>query len=272
MTSWPHRTLISVPPLRVAEDLASELRQVFVRGTDAEAGRCDLKTMCAVGGFSVHVATVDAPDRHEALLIPKDRGGFDIIVSPMTGDFSKEHPTVRHRLRFRIAHEIAHSFFYDRRHNPAKRTIAGSPEEEEFCDRFASALLVPQRLIQNVEPTAPNVLLLQQSFDVSAQVAGRALALAHPEASVVGLLHRPNPATGKDVGWRITWSAGPRFLPNHARISNEVVERGAATGRAEGMEGIKVGGAKGQFFVSAAMNRRARQLIVVFSPVCSEGA
>ncbi len=267
MTAWPDRTLISVPPLREAEDLASELRRAFARGPDAEVARCDLKTMCAVGGFSVHVATISAPDRHEALLIPKSSEGFDVIVSPLAGDFPKDHPTVRHRLRFRIAHEIAHSFFYDRRHSPAKRMIAGSAAEEEFCDRFASALLVPQRFIQTVEPTAPNVLWLQRSFDVSAQVAGRALALARPEASVVGLLHRANPATNKEVGWRITWSAGSRFLPNHARISSEVVEQGAATGRAEGPQELNIGSAKGRFFVSAAMNKGARQLIVVFTPI-----
>lgn len=266
MTAWPHRTLLSVPPLHVAEDLASELRQTFAGGANADLARCNLKLMCAVGGFSVHVSAIAPPDRHEALLIPRSGGGFDIVVSPLAGNFDKESPTVRHRLRFRVAHEIAHSFFYDRRHSPASRTLAGSEEEEEFCDRFASALLVPQRLVQDMEPEASNVFRLQRSFDVSAQVAGRALALAHPQASVVGLLRRPNPATGKDVAWRITWSAGPRFLPKHARIGSDVVETAAATGGAEGYEELKVGGAKGQFSVSAAMNRRASQLIVVLSP------
>lgn len=45
--------------------------------------------------------------------------------------------------RFTIAHELAHTLFFDIRRRPAARLIRHAPDEEELCDTIASALLVP---------------------------------------------------------------------------------------------------------------------------------
>ncbi len=66
----------------------------------------------------------------EAWLTPRENG-FDVIV-----DSNLEVPEAK----LRIAHEIAHTVFYDWRYSPPERTSRGGPDEERFCDAFALAL------------------------------------------------------------------------------------------------------------------------------------
>jgi len=145
---------------------------------------------------------------NEALLIPSAEGGFEILVDPWSAASLPEqsevarHYVSRRRLRFRIAHEIGHSFFYDRRIRPAKRLLRHSAAEEAFCDVFASALLVPQSLVVRRGPTAKTVSELSRALDVSAEMAGRALAKAHPGIVLLGL--RPLPDAGRT--FLILWS------------------------------------------------------------------
>jgi len=266
MNPWPHRTLASVPPSYVAEELALEVRRAVFECEDPSSVRCDLRMVCAAGGFSVGVVTISGKGKkHEALLVPKPDGRFQILVDPLTDRPMKER-TRRHRMRFRIAHEIAHSFFYDRRHIPAQRDFHGSQKEEIFCDEFASALLVPRPAVK-VLPLIPScVFKLRTTFDVSAQVAGRALARTYPDASVIGMLHGVNPSTGRDPEWRVKWSAGPRFIPENARLHSETVTLAAESGEAGLIEKLKVGEAIGRFSVEAALNRGEGQMIVILLP------
>jgi hypothetical protein len=55
--------------------------------------------------------------------------------------------------RFAIAHELGHTLFYDLNGAPPERVIHLSlhdPVEEELCDTFAAALLVPPWYLQDV--------------------------------------------------------------------------------------------------------------------------
>ena len=53
-----------------------------------------------------------------------------------------------------------------------------SPRQEAFCDTFSRALLVSPRAAVAAQPTADAVVRLSKRFDVSLQVAGRALSAA----------------------------------------------------------------------------------------------
>jgi len=266
MSRWPHRTLFSVPPSHIAEDLAMEVRRSVFQNEDPETIRCDLRMICAAGGFSPRVVTMAVNGKkHEAFLVPRPDGRFDIFVDPSTTTAMTEG-TQRHRARFRIAHEIAHSFFYDRRHQPAQRVLRVSDVEEAFCDRFASALLVPRTVAKALRPEPASVFKLRAKLDVSAQVAGRALAGAHSDASVIGMLHMANPATGCDPGWRVTWCAGPRFIPQNARLHSIAVAEAAQSGHAELVEKLSVGDAKGSFSVAVTLARGGGQMIAVLLP------
>jgi hypothetical protein len=91
------------------------------------------------------------------LLVPEANGGFSILI-----DRSRRPRTVRTvfqegRSRFLIAHELAHSMFYDRSSAPHRRMVPANANEERFCDAFASALLVDSAIPLWAEPVATDV-------------------------------------------------------------------------------------------------------------------
>jgi Zn-dependent peptidase ImmA (M78 family) len=57
------------------------------------------------------------------------------------------------RRRFALAHELGHTLFYDLNELPPVRIIClplHDPVEEEVCDKFAAALLVPNCYLQSL--------------------------------------------------------------------------------------------------------------------------
>ena len=89
-----------------------------------ERGRCDLQAICRIGMF---LPKRDdrrfADSSHDALMVPRRDGVFVILVDPIPKSGAMIAPDVgRHRNRFRIAHEIGHSFFYDRSKKASKAT------------------------------------------------------------------------------------------------------------------------------------------------------
>jgi hypothetical protein len=152
----------------------------------------DLGPLLAAGEFDLAEANLRV-DRggHEALMFPGQDGRLHMRVDSRpktawgTGSEELRRETRRHRLRFRVAHEVAHSFFYERSSRGAQRRRGGSDAEERFCDRFASALLVPPEAAGATRPSAAAVLALHKHFDVSIEVTARALADAHPDLDVV---------------------------------------------------------------------------------------
>jgi hypothetical protein len=72
-----------------------------------------------------------------ARLIPL-RGGFQVLVSETLES---------NRARVAIAHELAHTLFYDRQTEAPKRLIAPSNAEEHFCADLARRLLAPSYLL-----------------------------------------------------------------------------------------------------------------------------
>ena len=117
MASWPHRLLRSAPTPDLGRKFAAQVRgELFA---DPEC-RCQISTVCEAGGFQFRVGRIDGgPHRYEGLLLALPDGGFAITVDPYLANGISEE-TARHRIRFRLAHEIGHSFFFDRERTPAK--------------------------------------------------------------------------------------------------------------------------------------------------------
>src|SRR5690349_17325157 len=87
----------------------------------------------------------------EGVLSPVE-GGFKIFIQNNFAD----QPGANRRQRFTIAHELAHTFFYDLNGEAPKRS-KGSPKGqklERLCHIGASQILVPEILLrQEVETT-----------------------------------------------------------------------------------------------------------------------
>jgi hypothetical protein len=225
---WPSRALAAVPGEHIALRLADEIRQLAAD----EQSPCDLDQLCAIGGFRYRSAVLDAGiGGHEALLVPRVEGGFEILVDPSPKIDSKQpqQRVWRRRVRFRIAHEIGHSFFYDRKCRPARRLLANSEAEETFCDAFANALLVPPTVVARLPATPKSIVDLADNFDVSVEAAGRAFVKSKPGMSVLGL--RPVLKGNAIEGFVVLWSAGPSSFfvgaPLGSRWARLANDRGA---------------------------------------------
>ena len=124
------------------------------------------------------------------------------------------------RHRFSVAHEIAHTLFYERengmwRHQVGLFSEAERAAEERICDRVASAVLAPgpvvRRLLGRVERLSPGALLhrldrtaIRLRMSISA-LAARLGDLGVPERGllVLNLQCFPNRNTGADNRLRV---------------------------------------------------------------------
>jgi hypothetical protein len=211
LPKWPIRALGRVPDLPDAHRLARDVREA-VQGHDPCGPVADLREICRAGRFRVFERELSGRQAGiEAALLPQARNRFHIWVDPTPpGGWDKIDPGLRpvvrrHRLRFRVAHEIAHSFFYRRDGGEPSRLALDSPEQEEFADAFASALLLPPSVAKATAPLAESVVRLHERYDVSLQVAVRAVAETHVGLSAALLHWSGSYASPKDVA-ELQWS------------------------------------------------------------------
>ena len=189
-SAWPRRPLARVPDGHGATVLAERVRLLVSSGRD-DGSPVDLDPICEAAGARVRAARLSAAEgMREALLVPLEGNRFGITVDPTPAGGWASIPAKlrarvrRHRLRFRIGHELGHCFAYSRSGGRPKRHLLDSPAQEAFCDRFSRALLVPEERAAATTATVDGLLALQESCDVSLQVAARALAEAQPDLTV----------------------------------------------------------------------------------------
>jgi len=137
MSGWPHRLLARVDAnAATARALAHELAALYGDGPYA---------WLAPGGFRIDDCTLGALDGGlEALLVACTCDRFCIAVDsahPADRSRAPSEETRQARRRFRVCHEIAHSFFCARERDavPVRPWPVGARWEEDFCDAFAHA-------------------------------------------------------------------------------------------------------------------------------------
>jgi hypothetical protein len=210
---WPTIGLRWIPPLAVADELATAVREE-VWGLGPLDPVPEFGPLLTAGGFDLREADL-AVDRggNEALMFPGADGRLHIRVDTRpaqpwgTSCEELRDETRRHRLRFRVAHELAHSFFYERSPTGPRRGRRSTPAEERFCDAFASALLLPAEAVSAAPPSADSVLRLHERFGVSVETAARRLAELQPSVDVtVGFWPEHEHQVPATV--RVQWATG----------------------------------------------------------------
>jgi len=254
---WPSAVL-SVPNQNEIPGLTKGVRAVVGLNPDS-ACSISLRRVCEVGGFRVLRST--KPILRDAFLVPRGGTGFDVIVRQGLG---ASRDVERRRLRFALAHEIGHSFFFDRTYNPHIRASAWTQEEETFCNEFARALLVPAPFVRALPVQLSSIRAVRERFDVSLQVAANAFASTFPDVSVVALMELDHAIKGRAL--RIAWSAGSRFIPTNARLGSTIAERAWDRGAAWGIEDLSLGHLRGRMVIEAQRETSSRQVIVFLRP------
>jgi hypothetical protein len=191
LVEWPRPGLRWVPERHGAVEIALEIRRQTL-GLADEQPLVDLDAAARAGNFRISLADLGS-DRggSEAMMFPDRCGALEIRVDPRPrggwtdGNEPLRQQVAHQRARFRVAHEMAHSLFYERTGHSARRHRHWSQAEEDFCDRFAAALLVPPAAVRKLPSEAASIIALHQEFDVSVELAARAYATEHPDVAVV---------------------------------------------------------------------------------------
>jgi hypothetical protein len=132
--AWPRPALRHVPAQGVAERLA---QSVASQGPDS----WDPLVLVERLQIPVRYQPLRAAEGGlEATIISNSTHGFEIVCDEWLPDQTPD------RLRFRVAHELAHTLFFDWANNPPRRVNGwATAEEERFCDEFAEALLAESK-------------------------------------------------------------------------------------------------------------------------------
>ena len=222
-----------VPELGEVPGIARTIRKAWGA---TPAGRLDPERICAYLGIEVSVLSLGVPDGGaQGFLIPKATGRFRIEVDPeprggwQSVSAGLRRSLERHRKRFLITHELAHTLFYENGPKGPKRLLFDSPEQETFCDEMARALLVPDEIANELPFTPDGVLKIQRRFDVSMEIAMRSLvAAAHTEPGIAWLLLQHPDET------LIQWTSADRSLTSRAlRTLRTLAVRASRNGRAD---------------------------------------
>jgi hypothetical protein len=235
LTTQLARGLSQVPPRNAIGQIATALRQSW--GADEES-ELNLESIVSELGIELVLCDLGGSEGGPQGLLTPLQWGYRIEVDPTPPDgwqmtASPLHEEViRHRMRFVIAHELAHTLFYWKGQRGPERLAGDSEEQELFCDSLASALLVPPRAAANRPLRPESVIALHKDFDVSVEVAARALMQAHSDGAG-WLMVVPEDETEPWVQWgaeKTKDAVGPWNLLS--RLVQKVRETGAtAEGR-----------------------------------------
>lgn len=147
--------------------------------------------------------------------------GFEIVTRPYTYRYSGWK-------NYRIAHEIAHIFFYDIRQWPPRSMIVLKPGDKTLeltCDLIARSLLMPTKWVRDcaaenislsasVRTQAHTLVHMATTFDVPFTLAARRLVndLSILNIVVLRLVHtvdKKSTPSRRTSSWRVAWHAKP---------------------------------------------------------------
>ena len=193
--TWRLKKPIAAVPEVSAASRYAELLRASIDGDDARHRPLPhLDAFCAATGMVITTASLrGAAGGVQATIAPLHGDRFHVVVDPEPlGGWSRFESSVRddlrrQRYRFRLAHELAHTFFYDRSGAEPRRRILLTKQEEIFCDHFARGLLLPDEALRGCKLSPRSVIALQQRFDVSLETAVRGVAAVRSDV-FLGLL------------------------------------------------------------------------------------
>jgi hypothetical protein len=199
-------------------DYAQEVRECLLGPEAKLEPLLDLDWVCQLAKVEVDRCELGAARRGlQAMIAPRDGNRFSLSVdsSPPDGwgvtPAGLRGPVRRHRERFLIAHELAHTLFYDRSADKPQRKVLDSEEQEAWCDRFAQELLLPGEVAGGAHPTPATIVRLAKRYDVSLQMSARALADHHRQSLVALLVERGQRAPHLRVQWHSAQPLGFRW-------------------------------------------------------------
>lgn len=243
---------------------AERLRAHFADETEP------IDVFAAATGLGCRVAppqTISKTGVVEADLRPDtNRDRFDIRVDPIPRRGWRNTPESirpalsRHRFRFRVCHELGHTFFYERGPGGPRRSRPIGASEEAWCDEFARSLLVPRRAAEGAAVDASSPFDLQAQFDVSLELAARAFVSAHRGVdAAVWFWARDAEINPSSLLQQWTNVPIPSLRPwREAGITAQAIAKGHATGKLPCLRrpGKRVHG-------SVRFDPKRRQLLVI---------
>jgi hypothetical protein len=127
------------PELEKADELAAEIARL-AREAELEP---TAEAVIRARGWRIDERRIGASEGElQALLCPLTAGGFAFVVDPDLTPAEMDADDDPQRVRaLRLGHELGHVFFYTA---DCRRRLCGEwakQPEEEWCDRFAEALL-----------------------------------------------------------------------------------------------------------------------------------
>lgn len=213
-----------------ADQLAIQMR----RRLEAGLGPLKISQACRAANIEVASSRLQVGERrHRAMLVPV-RGGFRAVIDPDLMRAAKRDARSRRILRFALAHEIGHTFFYESGKPPTRERPADAAEEH-FCHRFASSLLMPVDGDVKACSSPWELRKLAAHFDVPLKVAAWSVANASDAVSVLRLSRRPHPSRGGSDAMRVDWSASKHFIARDESFKSRLAnladgESGTETG------------------------------------------
>lgn len=207
----------------------------------------------------------------EGVTIP-DKRGFVIKLK-------KNSPSLRQR--YTLAHEIAHTFFFNRNVSPPKRqywhSLRGDIGEEYLCERGAAEILMPfpifKRYIKIYQiPSISALSSLQAIFQVSTQASACRILQDigfWQNIIIIETRWRPCQFSGKNPALRINWVVKPRklhyYIPTNKRIKQEssiftCYTTGSITNQ---LENLELGDLKGKYQVESIKSASRKVVSII---------
>lgn len=216
MQQWTNKSVLGLAggqdPLLVARRLAAELADE-AQSLGIAGPPVDVFALATSRGISLR----PSHDLADARIAPAG-DGLSITYNP-------NRP--RGRLRFSVAHEIAHALFPDVVEQPRHRTSSGSVqglidsddwELELICDVIAAELLLPEQAVNgilNVDPDIDFLMEIRRRWDVSTEALLRRVTSASPRPLILVAASRPQDGSGTTlrVDYAVRSVAASNTLP-----------------------------------------------------------